>query len=124
MAWDGVHCLVIGELEAKGTYGGDDIGNWEHEPQGILQGNASGPHIWTVVTSSVVFNILRGKGHGSQFCTEWSKEIFVLVSFSYVDTCDDLIQTGQEVVEVMTSMQQIVDSWTDQVEVTGGALEP
>jgi hypothetical protein len=40
-----------------------------------------------------------------------------------VDDCD-LIQTGKDVVEVMTSMQQVVDSWTNQVEVTGGALEP
>ena len=49
--------------------------------------------------------------------------MFVLIGFSYVDDCD-LIQTGQDVVEVMTSMQQVVDSWTDEVEVTGGALEP
>ena len=75
------------------------------------------------MVSSVVFNILRGKGHGSQFCTALSQEIFVLVGFSYVDDCD-LIQTGKDVVEVMTSMQQVVDSWTNQVEVTGGALEP
>ena len=107
--------------DSKGTHGGDDIGNWEHEPQGILQGNASGPHIWTVV-NLVVFNILRHKGHGSQFCTALSKEMFVLIGFSYVDDCD-LIQTGQDAVEVMTSMQQVVDSWTDQVEVTGGVLE-
>jgi hypothetical protein len=39
-----------------------------------------------------------------------------------MDDCD-LIQTGQDAVVVMTSMQQVVDSWTDQVEVTGGALE-
>jgi len=112
-----VHCIRTAFGDSKDTYGGDDIGIWEFEPQGILQGNASSPHIWTVV-SSVVFNILRGKGHGSQFCTALSKEIFVLVGFSYVDDCDDLIQTGQDVGEVMTSMQQVVDSWTDQVEVT------
>ena len=117
-----VHCIRTAFGDSKDTYGGDDIGNWELEPQGILQGNASGPHIWTVV-SSTVFNILRSKGHGSQFCTALSREIFVLVGFSYVDDCD-LIQTGKDVVEVMTSMQQVVDSWTDQVEVTGGALEP
>ena len=46
----------------------------------------------------------------------------VLIGFSYVDDCD-LIQTGQDAVEVLTSMQQVVDSWTDQVEVTGGVLE-
>ena len=120
-----VHCIRTAFGDSKGTYSGDDIGNWEFEPQGILQGNASSPHIWTVV-SSVVFNILRGKGHGSQFCTALSKEIFVLVGFSYVDDCDDLIQTGQDVGEVMTSMQQVVDSWTESSRSysSGGALEP
>jgi hypothetical protein len=117
-----VHCIRTAFEDSKDTYGGDDIGNWELEPQGILQGNASGPHIWTVV-SSAVFNILRGKGHGSQFCTALSQEIFVLVGFSYVDDCD-LIQTGKDMIELMTSMQQVVVSLTDQVEVTGGALEP
>jgi hypothetical protein len=43
--------------------------------------------------------------------------MFVLIGFSYVDECD-LIQTGQDAVEVLTSMQQVVDSWTDQVKVT------
>ena len=90
-----VHCICTAFGDSKGTYGGDDIGNWEHEPQGILQGNASGPHIWTVV-NLVVFNILRHKGHGSQFCTALSKEMFVLIGFSYVDDCD-LIQTGQDI---------------------------
>ena len=47
-----------------------------------------------------------------------------LKKFSSSSADCDLIQTGQDVVEVMTSMQQVVDSSTDEVEVTGGALEP
>ena len=48
--------------------------------------------------------------------------MFVLIGFSYVDDCD-LIQTGHDAVEVMTSMQQVVDSWTDQGEVAVGVLK-
>ena len=40
------------------TYGGDNMGAWENFPQGVLQGNASGPAIWTIL-SSVIFEILH-----------------------------------------------------------------
>ena len=40
------------------TYGGEDMGNWENYPQGVLQGNASGPAIWSAI-SSVIFKILH-----------------------------------------------------------------
>ena len=36
------------------TYGGDDIMDWQFTPQGVLQGNASGPTICSVL-SSVIF---------------------------------------------------------------------
>ena len=36
------------------SYGGDDIGKWEKFPQGVLQGNASGPAIWTVLSSVIL----------------------------------------------------------------------
>ena len=38
-----VHCIRTAFGDSKDTYGGDDIGNWELEPQGILQGNALRP---------------------------------------------------------------------------------
>jgi len=47
-------------------YGGDDFNNWLFAPQGILQGNASGPAIWTIL-SSIIFDILQKKGHSDSF---------------------------------------------------------
>ena len=41
--------------------------------------------------------------------------------FSYVDDCD-LIKSGTEPVEVLSSMQELINSWGSLMEVTGGAL--
>ena len=94
--------------------------NWLFAPQGILQGNASGPAIWTII-SSLIFDILRKKGHSDKFRSAISKELFLLVGFAYVDDCD-LIQSGQDPIEVARSMQTVVQQWGDLMEVTGGAL--
>ena len=74
------------------TFGGEDFPNWENEPQGAIQGNASGPVIW-LIPSSMIFSILWKKGLSVQFCSSLSKQLFVLVSFSFLDDCD-LIQSG------------------------------
>ena len=42
------------------SYGGEDIGDWENFPQGVLQGNASGPQIWSIL-SSIIFSIFGRK---------------------------------------------------------------
>ena len=43
------------------------------------------------------------------------------VGFSYVNGCD-LIQSSQDPLEVVKSMQTVVQQWDDLMEVTGGAL--
>ena len=75
-----VHRIRTGFGDAKETYGGDDIMDWEFTPQGVLQGNASGPTIWSVF-SSVIFEILHDKGFGVEFCSTLSKQLFLLVGF-------------------------------------------
>ena len=102
------------------TYGGDDLGSWENCPQGVLQGNAAGPTIWVLV-SSVVFEILHQRGFAVHICTSISKDVYKLVGFSYVDDCD-LIQSGQDPIEVLNSMQTLISNWGSLVRVTGGAL--
>ena len=106
--------------DSERTYGGDEFENWLFAPQRILQGNASGPAIWTLI-SSLVFDILRQNGYSNSFCSAISKEQFMLVGFAYVDDCD-LIQSGQDPLEVAKSMQMVVQQWGDLMEVTGGAL--
>ena len=87
------------------TWGGellDNLEDWKNYPQGVLQGNACGPTIWTLV-SSVIFEVLHKRGFAVEFCTTISKEIFKLVGFAYVDDCY-LIQVGDNPLTVLSSM--------------------
>ena len=115
-----VHRIQTGFGDATETYGGDDIIDWEFTPQGVLQGNASGPTIWSVL-SLVIFEILHDKGFGVEFCSTISRELFLLVGFLYVDDCD-LIQSGEDPLTVARSMQRVILQWRDLMEVIGGAL--
>ena len=40
-----VHSIRTSLGDSKITYGGDQIGDWENCPQGVLQSNAGGPTI-------------------------------------------------------------------------------
>ena len=105
------------------TWGGedlDDIQDWENYPQGVLQGNTAGPTIWSLL-SSIIFEILHKRGFAVEFCTAISKELFCLVGFAYVDD-SDLIQTGSDPVQVLNSMQKLINSWGELIDVTGGAI--
>jgi hypothetical protein len=115
-----VHRIRTGFGDSTETYGGDDIMDWQFTPQGVLQGNASGPTIWSIL-SSVIFEILHDKGFGVEFCSTISKQLFLLVGFSYVDDCD-LIQSGEDPLTVARSMQRVIQQWGDLMEVAGGAL--
>lgn len=112
-------CTAFGDLEIP--YGGDNFENWLLESQEILQGNASGPAIWTII-SSLTFDILHKKGHIDRFCSTISKELFLLVGFAYMDN-RDLIQSGQDPLKVAKSIQSVVQQWGDlMLEVPGSVL--
>ena len=102
------------------TYGREDMSNWENYPQGVLQGNASGPAIWSAI-SSVIFKILHTRGFTSDMVSSISKQLFTLIGFAYVDDCD-LFQIGSDPISVLSSMQRLINSWGDLMEVTGGAI--
>ena len=106
--------------DSKLSYGGGNLKHWQNEAQGVLQGNASGPTIWSLI-SSIIFEVLHKRGFAVKFCTSISKEIFKLVGFAYVDD-SDLLQIGSDPVEVLSSMQRLINSWSDLMEVTGGSL--
>ena len=101
-------------------YGGDDLGDWENWAQGILQGNTSGPSVWSTL-SSVIFDILHKRGFNSTIISSISKQLFTLVGFAYVDDCD-LIQVGDNPITVLESMQALINSWGSLMEVTGGVI--
>ena len=102
------------------TYGGDDIGDWDNYAQGVLQGNASGPTIWALI-SSIIFEILHKRGFAVKICTSISKQIFYMVGFAYVDD-SDLIQSGNNPIEVLESMQALMNNWSSLMGVTGGSI--
>ena len=105
--------------DSKITYGGE-LGNWENWPMGVLQGNAAGPAIWSVL-SSVIFKILHKRGFSSNITSAISKQLFTLIGFAYVDDCD-LFQVGNNPLEVLASMQSLINSWGNLMEVTGGSI--
>eukprot|EP00979_Chaetoceros_neogracilis_P017703 scaffold10267_cov270-Chaetoceros_neogracile.AAC.1 len=115
-----IHTLRTAFGDSEITYGGEEHPNWENEPQGVIQGNASGPTIWSIL-SSMIFSILQKKGLSVEFCSSLSKRLFKLVGFSFVDDCD-LIQSGTDPQEVAHKMQRLIQQWGDLMEVTGGAL--
>ena len=115
-----IHKIRTAFGDSEISFGGEDIGDWENFPQGVLQGNASGPAIWSIL-SSVIFEILHKRGFATEFCTSLSKECFLLVGFSYVDDCD-LVQSGTNPRVLLHSMQELIQSWGSLMEVTGGAL--
>ena len=102
------------------SYGGEDIGDWVNYPQGVLQGNASGPQIWSIL-SSIIFSILRKKGFGTKFCSCLSQSLFIMIGYSYVDDCD-LLQAQEDPLSTIQSMQEVINQWSDLMEVTGGKI--
>ena len=69
----------------------------EQPPQGVvLQGNASGPAIWSVL-SSVIFEILGQRGFSVHFCSAISKTLFLIVGYIpmwiMIAICFSLVRT-------------------------------
>ena len=103
------------------TYGGINIEkDWHNFPQGVLQGNASGPQIWSIL-SSIIFDILHKRGFSVQFCSSLSKSLFAMLGFSYVDDCD-LLQSKDTITETIQSMQDVINGWSELMAVTGGKI--
>jgi Reverse transcriptase (RNA-dependent DNA polymerase). len=109
--------------DSASTYGGMDCGDkWKLPPQGVLQGNGSGPAIWSIL-SSCIFEILRRRGHYNTIKSSIRKLLLELSGFAYVDDTD-LLQIDDTVDEVVRHMQRKVLDWNDNIGVTGGILSP
>ena len=78
------------------------------------------PSIWLIL-SLAIFDILHKRGFTSNITSAISKQLFTLVGFAYVDDCD-LIQVGDERIDVLQSMQKLTNSWEILVEVTRGVI--
>jgi hypothetical protein len=96
--------------------------NGDLPPQGVLQGNGSGPAIWSIL-SSVIFRMLKKNGHQNILESPIQKLILALAGFAYVDD-SDLLQTGDSIRQVVKKMQEKLKAWVAGVGVTGGILAP
>jgi hypothetical protein len=81
--------------------------------QGLGQGNGTGPQIWAVVSTPVLY-YLRSEGYGVAFKTSISGDVVRFVGYAFVDDTD-ICQTGQDEFangeEVATQMQGAIDAW-------------
>ena len=103
------------------TYGGSSP-KFITKPQGLGQGNGSGPTVWSIL-SSTVFDSLRSQGYSTTFCSALSLGLLKLCGFSYVDDCD-LIATGITVRSVYAKLQDMLIEWDQLMQVNGAALAP
>ena len=116
-----VHRVRTAYGDSSTTYGGDSYKKWKNAPQGVLQGNAAGPVVWTFL-SSIVFEILRKQGYCDSFCMCLSRQVYKLVGFAFVDDAD-LICSGDNGASVLWSTQKLLNKWRSLMEVTEGAIE-
>jgi Endonuclease/Exonuclease/phosphatase family./Reverse transcriptase (RNA-dependent DNA polymerase). len=117
------HKVRTGFGDSKQSYGGEeDDRRWKLPPQGVLQGNGSGPSIWSLL-SSVIFMVMKDKGHRNKITSSLRKFIIELAGFAYVDDTD-LFHTDTNIDRVVQRMQQKLNDWNDMVGVTGGILSP
>jgi len=107
--------------DSQDLYGGTSD-NFLLPPQGTGQGNGGGPSIWAILSSTIFF-AFREKGFGVNFCSALTNELFRLCGFAYVDDCD-LIQAGDDPIQVSANMQAALSTWEGIVQATGGALAP
>ena len=109
--------------DSKTSYGGNrSFKKWLLPPQGVLQGNGSGPAIWSIL-SSVIFRMLEKQGHQNHLESSIRKIVLKLSGFAYVDD-SDLLQVGDSLRQVVRKMQETLKAWVAGVGVTGGILAP
>ena len=92
----------------------------ENYPQGLLQGNASGSEIWTVL-SSIILKILDKWEFTVELCSILFKKALMLVELSYVDDYN-LVQPGEYPIDVLSSIQKSINSWGSLIQIICGAL--
>ena len=111
--------------DSRMTFGGSDQ-EFIAKPQGVGQGNGSGPSVWAVV-SSRMFEVLHNQGLATTFEAPISKSNATdLCGFAFVDDSDIIAGANNtnNPQETIKNMQKTIDWWEGVAKTTGGALEP
>jgi hypothetical protein len=111
-------CTVFGD--SKGSYGNNQT---LPPPQGILQGNGTGPAGWSTI-SAVIIKAMQDQGYGySSWSLIWQKAM-TLVCFTIVDDTDlTHAPTDQSIPtqQVIQQAQEALSLWEGLLHTTGGA---
>jgi hypothetical protein len=94
--------------------------------QGIYQGNGAGPGIWLLVSIPII-NMLKTAGFGFKVRTVISGDEFSFVCYTFVDDSDvvhSCTNTDSDTSDLVTEMQQAIDTWEGGLRASGGALVP
>ena len=110
--------------DSKKTYGGLEPG-FIARPQGLGQGNGTGPPVWSVV-SSRMFEVLHKRGLVTSFNTPISQNKIDLCGFAFVDDTDIVADSRgtNDPNDTISAMQLRIDCWEGVAKATGGALAP
>jgi hypothetical protein len=96
--------------------------------QGIYQGNGAGPGIWLLVSIPII-NMLKTAGFGFRVRTVISGDEFSFVCYTFVDDSDVVhscldTNNSDDTANLVSEMQQAVDTWEGGLRASGGALVP
>ena len=110
--------------DSNKTFGGLEDG-YTSKPQGLGQGNGTGPQVWAAI-SSKMFEVLHKRNLVSNFNTPISNVNMELSGFAFVDDSDILAQAGycNDPIKTVEKMQTTIDCWEGTAKSTGGALAP
>lgn len=94
--------------------------------QGLMQGNGASPAGWAVVSISII-HAHKKEGHGATFLCPITNYRHDAAGILYVDDTDLIhlnLEEEESVEEAHEALQMSVDSWSDLLIASGGALKP
>ena len=106
------------------SFGGKEEG-YIAAPNGLGQGNGSGPAVWSVV-SSKMFQVMHKRGASTTMKSPITKDEIDLCGFAFVDDSDliAMSESDNDPIEARENMQKVVNEWEGVCKTTGGALVP
>jgi hypothetical protein len=101
-------------------------GTKEDPTMGLAQGNGAAPPGFLAV-STLMIEVYKRLGHGSNFVSAWSGDAFFLAAILYVDDSDLLhlsMVASDEDAAFLAQVQEATFDWGGLVQATGGYLKP
>ena len=110
---------------SKNSFGGIEEG-FLAAPNGLGQGNGTGPSVWSVV-SSKMFQVMHHRNAATKIVSLLTNTSVDVCGFAFVDDTDLIAMSPQgcnDHTDANKSMQKVVNEWEAVSKTTGGALVP